>query len=100
MKQQTFEARLVAGLVALGWTEERGVTRKYRVFTKGNPENRFFVGPSGALRLGKCATDSRSAGCPSGFQSKAWHLILTAGDKALGVSGETLTPAGWVQVEA
>lgn len=80
---RTFEERLCAGLVALGWTEVEGRS-KYREFRKEGMRN-LFVGKAGALRAGNCASQSWSIGQPGkeqGFYSK----VLTEGDKAIGES--------------
>ena len=100
----TYRDRLVAGLGALGWTPDiRATTRKYEVFINDNGTvQRLFVGPSGALRAGACATKSFSVGCPR--SERGFYLkVLTAGDKALGhtqaaapvafVPGSTFTDA-------
>lgn len=53
--------RLVAGLLAAGWTEIESRTSKARTFTKPGQANLFFVGRAGSLRFGPAYTASWSA---------------------------------------
>lgn len=74
---KTYEQRLVAGLVVLGWAEQpRG---KYRVFTHPEKECKLFVGSAGALRKGRVATESRSVGDPSN-KTMYYLKVLEYGD--------------------
>jgi hypothetical protein len=55
------EAQLAAALVARGFKEVQSTSRKYRAFQRDNAEGKlYFVGKSGALRIGRNATDSTS----------------------------------------
>jgi hypothetical protein len=82
-----YQERLIAGLLALGFTACPSRSGKYQAFNRNelDKENRdvyLFVGSSGALRKGHCASDSFSIGDPA-RQSPAYRLILEKGDKAL-----------------
>jgi hypothetical protein len=57
--KHTKEQLLVAGLVAKGHHELPSASR-YRKFTAKAPDRFFFVGPNGALRYGRTASESRS----------------------------------------
>lgn len=61
MGKVTIEAKLVAGLVALGFSEVQAVTRKARKFVSNTMADAFFVGKSGSLRVGRNYTDSTPA---------------------------------------
>lgn len=85
--KHTLEARLAAGLVALGWVEDKGERSRYRAFTKESTKTpgqwvRVFIGPSGALRSGPCASRSRSLACP-GSPTPFYEKLLQAGERAL-----------------
>jgi hypothetical protein len=61
MPKMTQSNALVAALVKRGLVEQAGTSRKYRTFGGGKDPNRlYFVGKSGALRVGRNATDSTS----------------------------------------
>jgi len=81
--KMTFKERLEAGLKAMGYREIPGVTRKYTTFVKDDESKRkLFVGKSGALRSGKCASGSFSLGDPSN-QTAPYVRILKEGDNVL-----------------
>lgn len=75
----TYEQRLIAGLVAMGWQEDRTDRSRYTAFRKLGAESRVFVGPSGALRIGANASSSHSIGDPS-RQTAAYLRVLNAGN--------------------
>lgn len=80
MSKHTFEERLVAGLLADGWHEVPASSR-YRTFEKaGKPH--VFVGSSGALRMGRTASSSRSVGDPQ-RQTTIYQAILALGTDKL-----------------
>jgi hypothetical protein len=56
----TIREKMIAGLQAMGFEKVHGRTSKYEVFFHG--DKNWYVGVSGALRIGKNATDSISAG--------------------------------------
>jgi len=78
----TYAERLEAGLLRLGWTLDRGDKSRYRAFVKAGEANKLFVGPSGALRTGECASRSFSIGDPSRI-TRYYKTVLSVGDKAL-----------------
>lgn len=82
-----YQERLIVGLLAMGFKPAEHRSGKYKAFFRSefDRDNRkvyYFVGPSGALRKGHCASDSFSIGDPA-RQSPAYKLILEKGDKAL-----------------
>lgn len=54
---QSLRDRYIAGFIAAGFTEVAQGSRKYRCFTKDGAR-RYFVGKSGAVRVGPLATKS------------------------------------------
>lgn len=78
----TYQERLIAGLKAKGWREDRTDKSKYTAFTTAGVSGKLFVGPNGALRQGDCASKSHSIGRPT-TQSKVYLQFLVAGDQAL-----------------
>ena len=79
---KTFKERLVVGLLVAGYVEGQGLSRKYAVFARyGELNKKLFVGPNGALRSGRCATDSFSIGDPCN-QTEAYKRFLTLADRA------------------
>ena len=54
----TLRERFVTALTARGHKRVDARTGKYLVFTSRIPDNFYFVGRSGALRFGRCATAS------------------------------------------
>ena len=83
----TFKERLIAGLKAKGWVEDPSNRSKYTAFihpdkVKYPSRTKRFVGESGALRKGECASRSFSIGCPS-HPTLVWFDYLKAGDEAL-----------------
>ena len=78
---KTYEERLVAGLIAIGYSEDETKRTKLRCFIKEGRANKLFVGPNGALRSGKCATKSYSIGNPS--DKNSFYLdLLKRGDES------------------
>ena len=71
-----WEAKLCIGLRVLGWQELPEKRGKYRVFSN-RKETLLFVGSSGALRAGRCASDSFSIGCPA-HQSGRFKAVIAA----------------------
>ena len=75
---KTMTEKLVAGLIALGCREVTSNSRKYRQFTRilaDLPnESYYFVGKAGALRVGRCASDTVALG--AGAKAR----ILAAGE--------------------
>ena len=61
---RTYKERLIAGLLALGWQEDKTAKGRYTTFTKTG-HKKIFVGSNGALRQGRSASASRSMGCPA-----------------------------------
>ena len=81
----TFKERLEAGLKAYGWTSDPCDRSKYDAFKHPEKVHKLFVGPSGALRKGECASRSYSIGSP-GMESPVYLKILAKGDMALGLA--------------
>lgn len=77
----TFEERLVAGLLSLGYFESNVYKSKSRRFIKIGCLP-LFVGRNGGLRQGECLSRSLSMGCPA-FPEPFFNNVLAAGDKAL-----------------
>ena len=81
MAKFTFETRLKAGLLALGWAPSRQMS-KYAVFTMaGRPS--LYVGANGALRCGATVSDSWSVGCPASPGHEFYAGALAKGDETL-----------------
>lgn len=79
---KTYKERLEAGLAAMGYDRCLGrSSRKYVAWSRDGAKF-LFVGPSGALRLGRCVTESHSVGCP-GMESEFYRRLLAARDRAL-----------------
>jgi hypothetical protein len=61
---KTLQDRLCAALLARGYQEIAGRSRKFRVFEPKGPDapnaNKFYVGKAGAFRTGMNLTDSVS----------------------------------------
>ena len=75
---KTYKDRLSAGLQALGWQQHRIQSSKYVAFTHPDyGELLLFVGNAGALRTGRCASDSVSIGDPT-RQGKFYQRVLAA----------------------
>jgi len=66
---RTYKEKLCIGLEALGFKRDLSDRSKYAAFTKGTAtvaiQGKIFVGTSGALRTGRCASDSISVGDPT-----------------------------------
>lgn len=83
MSRATYRDRLIAGLRASGWQEDAvNLSTKYLAFHHPNMKSRFFVGKAGALRYGRSATRSMSAGEPQN-QTRCYLRYLAVGDLAL-----------------
>jgi hypothetical protein len=82
MKTNTYEARLIAGLISMGWTQDLNDRSRYSAFVKAGHQRKLFVGPNGALRSGHCASQSGSIG-DSRRQSEFYLKVLAAGDAHL-----------------
>ena len=83
MASYTYKERLTAGLVAIGWVLDRNDRSKYDAYVKvSGGSQKLFVGPSGALRSGECASRSYSVGCP-GMEGGFYTKLLQRGDTAL-----------------
>lgn len=80
--KHTFKARLDAGLQASGWQRDWSDKSRYNAWIKPGEAYKLFVGPSGALRKGECASRSYSIGDPSN-QRDRYADLLRAGDAAL-----------------
>lgn len=87
MKKHTYQERLIAGLLALGFTQQKiQPSKKYTKFTRDNPGAGFtilHVGKMGALRCGPSASASYSVGDPGSPNNKYYQRVLAAGDAAL-----------------
>lgn len=80
---KTYAERLKLGLVAMGWREDKEDRSRYIAYVREGIGGKLFVGPSGALRAGPCASKSHSVGSPSMGQSDIYKKILKAGDDVL-----------------
>jgi hypothetical protein len=61
---KTIRDQLVAGLIALGYTQiANPLTRKFLVFRRPDSNRNWYVGKAGALRIGHTVGDSYSARC-------------------------------------
>ena len=67
--------KLAAGLLARGYTELRGASTKYRVFSRG--VTRCYVGKAGALRAG--TTIGRSLSVTDSIR----QILIADGERAL-----------------
>lgn len=79
----TYQEQIIKGLTLMGCQPVTTATRKYQVFRlnrEGYDKFLFFVGPKGALRRGKCATDSVSVGDPQN-QTGFYKRLLEASAK-------------------
>lgn len=96
MKTKTFKERLEAGLRALGYAQVHSHTQKYTSWMHPDlPADRtLFVGPNGALRVGRCASKSVSMCDAASYNwareqnrwspsSSAYKRILEHGDGQL-----------------
>lgn len=72
----TYEQRLVAALLKRGYTEDQANKSRYRAFVKDG--RKVFVGQYGALRVGECASRSRSIGDPQ-TQTEIYKQLLQEG---------------------
>lgn len=72
MSKQTFADRLAAGLSALGWHRDPTDKSRYDAFRKPGTAEKLFVGPNGALRVGRSASSSRSVG-DAHHQTASYH---------------------------
>lgn len=72
-----YHDRLVAGLKTLGFKEDYSSrSAKYTCLVHPtNAQSKYFVGRNGALRAGKCATQSYSVGDPS-RQTPTFKLLF------------------------
>ncbi len=77
MAKFTFETRLKAGLLALGWSPTPSRS-KYTVFRAP-----LYVGANGALRCGATVSDSWSVGCPASPGHEFYAGVLRRGDAEL-----------------
>ena len=88
----TYEQRLIAGLLEMGWQEDKTDRSRYTAFRKLGTDTRVFVGPSGALRTGRNASASHSIGDPS-RKTAIYNKVLAAGDpKARVLAALAATP--------
>lgn len=78
----TFCERIERGLVASGWTRDWTDRSKYAAWIKQGESSKLFTGPSGALRKGRCASDSISIGDPAN-QRSLYADLLSIGEQAL-----------------
>lgn len=76
---KTYKERLIAGLKAMGYVEDPNDRSKYVAFKDRNSHLKLFVGNAGALRKGRCASDSFSLGDPS-RQTAFYQTVLLNGD--------------------
>ena len=77
MKMKTWKEKLVAGLLAMGFTQDVNIrSQKYVAFTHPSRHDTLFVGKSGALRAGLTASTSYSVGDPSA-QSGLYRMIIS-----------------------
>ena len=60
-KQPTRAARIIAWLLANGYTETESSSRKLRRFTHPKRNHPLWVGKAGAFRSGRNATDNINA---------------------------------------
>ena len=75
---RTIKERLITALEARGWNQDFNArTSKYAVFTNPHPEGKinYYVGKSGALRVGPNISHSR----PSSLR----HKLLREAEKIL-----------------
>ena len=82
MASYTYAERLAAGLKSSGWELDRDDRSKYDAYVRQSGGDKLFVGPSGALLRGKCASQSYSIGCP-GMNAPVYAEFLRRGDVAL-----------------
>lgn len=80
--KHTLHDRLVAGLLALGWSKDHTDKSRYDAFMHPKRQAKLFVGTNGALRSGECASRSFSIG-DAARQTPAYSHYLAAGDAAL-----------------
>ncbi len=80
---KTYQERLIAGLTAMGYKPIEHKSGLYKAFIRNGP--RMFVGPNGALRTGRSASNSHSVGDPS-QQTGFYSMVLAKSDEALSVS--------------
>lgn len=80
--KHTFKTRLEAGLQASGWQRDWSDRSRYNAWIKPGEAYKLFVGPSGALRKGECASRSWSVG-DSLSKDGLYPAMLQAGDAAL-----------------
>jgi hypothetical protein len=78
----TFKERLIAGITAQGWRQDLNERSGYTSFIKAGNKSKLFVGKSGALRLGECASRSFSIGDPT-RQTPVYTSFLKDGDAVL-----------------
>ena len=78
MPNLTFKERLAAGLLALGYVPDPTDRSRYSAYTKPGHKNKLFIGESGALRCGECASRSFSIGCPADMTPK-YAFVLDKG---------------------
>lgn len=62
MAKPTKTEQVIAKLQELGYVESKASGRKHRCFThpKMSEDRKVFVGKAGAVRIGRCVTDSFS----------------------------------------
>lgn len=75
---KTYKERLIAGLLAKGYVIDHTDRSKYTAFTKPGFPEKLFVGESGALRKGECASRSYSIGDPTRI-TQIYGIVLQAG---------------------
>jgi hypothetical protein len=78
MKKLTLESRLVAGLIVLGYTEDKSYRGNKRKFTHPTNAACMFVGNRGSLRVGRTVSDSHSVGDAT-YMTPPYVRVLTAG---------------------
>lgn len=74
----TYQEQLIAGLKALGYSEDVTDKSKYTAFRKPGESVKLFVGKYGALRKGECASRSFSLGDPQN-KTAIWEAIIQKG---------------------
>lgn len=85
--RHTFRDRLEYGLLADGWARDYSDRSKYHAWRKAGETDKYFTGPSGALRRGECASRSYSVG-DALSTTGSYPLFLQKGDEALRQAGK------------
>ncbi len=82
---KTYQERLIAGLTAMGYKPIEHKSGLYKAFIRNGPK--MFVGPNGALRTGRSASNSHSVGDPS-QQTGFYSMVLARGDATLATAAK------------